>query len=470
MNHEEILQKYSADKIFLLCLFAASLLTAYWMVEARSAIILTEPIELKHIGLSAPIPHKNGWESNKKWTHKDNTITLSSYFQPQAQFFPDVVQFIYHLASDANSRESEIDQMITNSGMEMVEEGKKQAEGISFEWKCFKYPDDLNDISNKILAYADLGQGRWLELIISVSDINYVKTQKLLKKIIGQVSYRKNNLLTKGIEIIDLVKNKPLLNSIHSPQKPELFVIKSVRNKPIGYILNMTTISGNTDDPEIRFTRSAYNNKTYIKREKTNGEKVTIPANLDQATYFITQNSYKSFTWESEVAHTAKSIPGLVDRYYFKVNMVDTNNIAVLRQSNQQDLNVDEKYNKISRATLPSIFRDAIFKKLLMSQQNNIIVDFIKEGGKVIPALISIMDNDPKLTPKASYTLKVEFIGLENIEIISLDNKMNMLRKSVTGDNNYIFEPASLNDLIRLFPERAGAIIEKVKFYEQNVI
>ena len=60
MYKADLTRKYGADKIALLVLFAGALLIASLITSVKSKIILSEPITLSYLGLSASMPAGNG--------------------------------------------------------------------------------------------------------------------------------------------------------------------------------------------------------------------------------------------------------------------------------------------------------------------------------------------------------------------------------------------------------------------------
>lgn len=80
MSDTYTIRKLGGDKIALLGLFVAALLTARLVVGLRSALVLSEPIPLRRTGLSISVPMGNGWQSKGKWDYHDGASVLSSFF------------------------------------------------------------------------------------------------------------------------------------------------------------------------------------------------------------------------------------------------------------------------------------------------------------------------------------------------------------------------------------------------------
>ena len=87
------------NKIAFLGLFIVALLIARFIVVWRSAIVLSEPIELDCAGLSVSIPAGNGWQSEKQWKYQQNSFTLGSFFNPGSGSITAAVSCRYLLAA-----------------------------------------------------------------------------------------------------------------------------------------------------------------------------------------------------------------------------------------------------------------------------------------------------------------------------------------------------------------------------------
>ncbi len=74
------IRRLGGDKIALLGLFVAALLTAHLVVGLKSVLLLSEPIPLPRTGLSVSVPMGNGWQSEGKWNYRDGAVELRSFF------------------------------------------------------------------------------------------------------------------------------------------------------------------------------------------------------------------------------------------------------------------------------------------------------------------------------------------------------------------------------------------------------
>ena len=82
-------KKLKADKIALLGILITALLIARFVVGLRSAVTLSEPIELSRTGLAISVPAGNGWQSKKLWVYQEYGFILNSYFGTKLELLPD---------------------------------------------------------------------------------------------------------------------------------------------------------------------------------------------------------------------------------------------------------------------------------------------------------------------------------------------------------------------------------------------
>ncbi|MHC4227635.1 MAG: hypothetical protein ACYSW0_09430 [Planctomycetota bacterium] len=80
MTDTNKVKKLAADKVALLGLFVAALLTARLVVALKSVLVLSEPVSLSRTGLSVSVPTGNGWQSQEQWRRQDDGFTLRSDF------------------------------------------------------------------------------------------------------------------------------------------------------------------------------------------------------------------------------------------------------------------------------------------------------------------------------------------------------------------------------------------------------
>ena len=99
MSYDGQLNKYGADKIFLLVLLALSLLIANLIVRAKKTIVLGKAVEIPYAGLSIRLPNGNGWQCDNKWEHHEDELLLSSYLRPSSSVNLASVVCRYRLAS-----------------------------------------------------------------------------------------------------------------------------------------------------------------------------------------------------------------------------------------------------------------------------------------------------------------------------------------------------------------------------------
>jgi hypothetical protein len=211
--------KYGADKIALLGLFVVALLTARFITTSRSAIVLSEPMELSYTGLSVSIPAGNGWQSERRWKYQKDSFILSSFFDSGAGNVIALARCRYLLAATKpptnvlfEEKASVIGGVIVKTGQIRTGRGGSHfAEGLQngvpliIDWVHIKKPETLFDM---FFGTAQLPDSRQLNIEVyqTMGDTNLARW--VFERITESLKFIDNQLLEAGSEIIAEIKIK----------------------------------------------------------------------------------------------------------------------------------------------------------------------------------------------------------------------------------------------------------------------
>ncbi|MHC4639071.1 MAG: hypothetical protein ACYTBV_16460 [Planctomycetota bacterium] len=135
---ESYKKKYSPDKVVLLGLLILGVLLAQWLVVARRAITLGDPIILKSIGLSASLPGGQGWECDTKWRSFNQVYTLNAYYDTSGQrvlFHPQVqIQLKYTINKYNTDAPTRFQKKESVSNGLIMDTGQINTSDITLEW------------------------------------------------------------------------------------------------------------------------------------------------------------------------------------------------------------------------------------------------------------------------------------------------------------------------------------------------
>ena len=138
MSDTYTMRKLGGDKIALLGLFVAALLTARFVVGLRSALVLSEPIRLPGTGLWISVPMGNGWQSGQRWDREGNAFLLSSSFSPGSGEATARIVCGYQAAVKTTSSQMRFEQKARKFDGGIVEIDQMVTDSLIFDWAHVK--------------------------------------------------------------------------------------------------------------------------------------------------------------------------------------------------------------------------------------------------------------------------------------------------------------------------------------------
>lgn len=184
MSDTGTMRKLGADKIALLGLFVGALLTARFVVGLRSALVLSEPIPLPRTGLSMSVPVGNGWQSEGKWSNRND---LSSFFfvggsQPTAW-----VICRYLAIAETATPLMRFERLAGEANGEIVEINEKQTDMLIFEWARVKGRERR---TTKLLGTAILPDGGQLDVEVNEITGDARQAEQVFNSVVESVNLR----------------------------------------------------------------------------------------------------------------------------------------------------------------------------------------------------------------------------------------------------------------------------------------
>ncbi|MFZ0034064.1 MAG: hypothetical protein WAK60_03625 [Sedimentisphaerales bacterium] len=483
------------DKIAFLGLFIAALLIARLVVVSRSAIVLSEPIELNFAGLSVSIPTGNGWQSEKQWRYQQNGFTLGSFFNSGSGSINAVVSCRYLLAATKAAPEVLFEEKASAvDGSEIVKTGRIEIGGpgssftkgsqnggiLTIDWahiKRSKIPFDT------FFGIAQLPNNRRFDIEVYQATGDIDLAEEVFKSVSGSLKFTDNQLLEAGSKIVAEIKGKGLDSFLASPKgeqgRENFFLIKDAGERTIGFLMEAlgsrfaekppppTVLGdGQKGDATVELAPEARLNilggSFYYIRDRYN---------YRQATLFQSDNRFDEFVWKSQASGPAGR--GGAEIVLGKDGIMAVKNF---------DPRVEERDYQISPAAIPDILGELTFSQMLDSDQKEILVDIIEADGKIIPVLVSRIEasrppasqersNGADVTgEEAAYVFKVELLnGTGFSEQVYLDDQRQILKKLSQQESTYTFERTSKENILKEFPEQGSYILQgKDKMLEQD--
>ncbi len=464
MNETYKARSHWVEKIAFFGLFIAVLLIAYLLVTWRSAIVLSEPIELNCAGLSVCIPTGGGWQSENRWKYQQNAFTLDSFFTPSPGSITAIVSCRYHLAAMGTAPEALFKEKASVIGGSKIAKtghrlsssfakGQQNKSIPTIDWAHIEGPKALFDT---FFGVVQLPNNRRLDIEVYQDMDDTELAEEIFNSVTGSLKFTDNQLLEAGSKIVTEIKGKGLdsfLASVGNKQKwdPEsFFLIKDAKGRTTGFTMEALGC------PEAgRFGAESF----YYIRGRYDQEQVT---------FFRSDNNLNEFIWKSETR----------GRSGIEI-LLDKNGIMTVRET---DLQAKEKDYQISPAAIPDILSKYIFDQMLDSNQEEILVDIIGAAGKITPVLVSRIEASPPpasqnrssgadvTQEKAAYVFRMELLnGRGFSEQVYLDNQKQISRMLLQQENTYVLERTNAENILREFPEWGSYILRgKDKIREQN--
>jgi hypothetical protein len=428
------IRKIGGDKIALLGLFIVALLIAHLIVVRKSALVLSEPIKLPHTDLSVSMPAGNGWESEKQWKYRENAFSLISTFTRGTNKPTAWVQCRYLLAAEQNPPQMRFKQQASEVDGEIVKTDQTKTDALTFDWALIEKPQTVLGF---IFGTANLPDNRQLDIEVHQVMGDSEMAERAFKSILKSLTLKDNRLLEAGAQIIAQIKSRGLDSFVDNQKQKAFFLIKDSTMRTIGFTMDVLADSGRNTQLNIQAVGLFSIRDQYVFEE--------------QLMSFQGTNNLDEFTWKSETStRTSRSRTEII---------LDETGPMTIRKFGPEPL--DKNY-LISPAAIPNIFIEQIFNQMLEGDKNEIIVDIIEANGKIIPILISRIEDQKDFTTdeEAAYLLKLEFLdGRGFYEQVYLNDQKQTYKMLLQQQGTYIFESTTVEEILTQFPERAEYIL-----------
>ena len=434
------IRKLGGDKIALLGILAVGLLTARFVVALKSAIVLSEPIELAHAGLSLSMPAGNGWENETEWVYGENALTLSSDFalasgRPTARAYCR-----YLLAPRRTTPQIWFTEKASQIDGSIVETGQTRTDTLTIDWAHIQKSEVL---LTTFVGTVELPGNRQLDIEVREITGDTDLAEFTFRHVVNSLDFEDNRLIEAGAEVVTQIKSKGLSSFLSNQNQQTFFLIKDSRKRSVGYTMDVVVDSGKEDELNIEAAGLFY------MRDRNTYEQVGS---------FESNNSFDIFVWKSEThSQTHRSRTEII---------LEEAGLMTVRRS---DTAPPESSIYLGPTAIPDIFLDYVLRQMLDSSKTEIVVDMIGTDGKVTPAFISGIEkeNDIAADDEAAYVLKLELLdGRGFSENIYLDDQKQIYRRILRQKDVYVAESASMEDIMREFPEQAEYTLRKNRMLE----
>jgi hypothetical protein len=438
------------ERVALPVIFIISLLAAWLVVQLRTVIRMSGPVELSRSGLSASVPSGNGWECEGKWVYDNDGFTLTSVLgagdgtTPAARrrTGPSVLLGVrrsfarcrYLLAAAKVTMQQRLDRLRTEG--ETIETGQTAAGKLIVDWARIKTSE------GPVIYFGVCGlpAGRQLEIEVFQTAEEQGLAQNVFERIVKNIRFSDNGLLQAGVEVVSEAR-KMGLSDIAAEEQPVFFVITDTRKKAIGFTMDAITVVDTDANAAVRAGSYYYVRGTILN------ERVGL---------FRGDAAFDRFVWQVE-SRTGAASRG--------IEMTVDNSVLQVRKSGGGAL---EGEYILGEAAVPDIVIEAVLRRMLDADRSAIVVDLIGPEGIITPVYVEKINSgeqqgDSASSPQAQGgTLRVELLdGRGYWQQIYYDSSKEPIKTVLSQESQYTLNRADANQISKLFPERANLVRDK---------
>jgi hypothetical protein len=439
-----------AEKIALPAIFIISLLAAWLVVQLRSVIRLSGPVELNRSGLSVSVPSGNGWECEGKWRYDNDGFTLISVLGAGDGTNPTTrlrtgdsvwlgvrrsyARCRYLLTTGKETLQERLSRL--HGETEAIETGRTAAGGLVVDWARIK-----SGTGPEIyIGVCGLPAGRQLEIEVFQTADEEGLAKDIFERIVKGIRFIDNGLLQAGVQVVSEAR-KAGLSTIVAEDQPVFFVLSDFHGKAIGFTMDATTVSDLDANTAIR--AGSY----YYVRGNIPDERVGL---------FRGDDTFERFVWQVE-SHSRAGSRG--------IEMTADDGVLQVRKSGGGAL---EGEYVLGKAAVPDIVIEPVLRRILDTGRTPIIVDLIGPEGIITPVYVEKINSGEQQGGSASSpqaqedTLRVELLdGRGYWQQIYYDSSKEPIKTVLSQESPYTLNRADANQISKLFPERANLVRDR---------
>lgn len=443
MAESDKTKRYIAEKIALAGLLVISLLVARLVVELRSVIRLTSPIELSRLGLSVSMPQGNGWRCDGKWGYGDDGYTVNSIFAVGAGQVRSYARCHYLLVSRQTTSQERFSEDAARMNGEVVETGRidtgqndankpTPAGRIVVDWARIS-GNELEMVS----GVCELAGGRQLEIDVLQTGDERGLARNIFERIVKGIQFNDNGLLQAGAQVVSEVRDAGP-RGIADDNQPVFFILFDSKGKAIGFTM---------DSMEIREDgESAVRAASYFYRRGLGAS--------EQAGFFRGDAAFGQFDWRFVDNSPRTGRKG--------IEMSADSGVLTVRKSGAAG---GQKEYVLGEAAVPDIVLEPVLQKVLGGDQREIVVDVIRPEGAIVPVYIE------KMIEADGNSLKLEVLdGLGYRQQIYYDDAKRPAKIVVEQQDSYTLKRATADEIAKTFPERAELVLKQDQILDREGI
>jgi len=440
-------------KVAFLGLFVAAVLSAQLVVAMRSRIVLSEPIQLAHAGLSVRMPEGNGWRSAKRWEYQQNGFTIGSTYVPGSSRPTGAARCRYLSPAETTGPQIRFEQEERALEGKIVQTGRIDAHTdpaipatVTVDWVHIQ---KAGAWFNTFFGTAKLPYSARIEIEVHESTGDAGLAEHVFRRIAESVSITDSPLLDAGAQIIAEMKDKGIVAFLDNRNRQSLFLISDDRKNILGLTSDVLVDTGPGSELNIQAASLYYLKGLFVHEEVAS---------------FQSDNRFDRFVWRFD-RFAWKSAGIAAERDGAAISLDEAGILTVTTFGEEPK----ESSYYTGASVVPGVLIEQLLAQMLDSDKKEIVVDIIDAGGRITPThIIQIEPEGATAERDAAHEVKLTPLdGRGFYQSVYLNERKGISKSLLQREETYVFESIDPEDAAKLFPERAEYILQgdKLKKY-----
>jgi len=446
MNETYEIRNRIGAKVAFLGLFVAAVLSAQLVVAMRSRVVLSEPIQLAHTGLSVCMPEGNGWRSAKRWEYQQNGFTTGSTYVAGPSRPTGAARCRYLSPVETAGPQIRFEQEERALEGKIVQTGRIDTHTVTVDWVHIQKPGAW---FNTFFGSAKLPHSARFEIEVHESTGDAGLAEHVFRRIAESVSITDSPLLDAGTRIIAEMKDKGIVGFLDNQNRQSLFLIMDDRKNALGFTSDVLVDIGPGSDLNIQAASLYYIKGLFVHEEVAS---------------FQSDNRFDRFVWRFD--RFAWKSAGIAAQRDGAAISLDEAGILTVTTSGEEP---KESSYYVGASAAPEVLIEQLLAQMLDSDEKEIVVDIIEADGRVTPThIIQIEPEGAAADRDAAHVVKLMPLdGRGFYQLVYLNERKGISKSLLRREETYLFESIDPEDAARLFPERAEYILQgdKLKKY-----
>jgi len=440
-------------KVAFLGLFVAAVLSAQLVVAMRSRVVLSEPMQLAHAGLSVCMPEGNGWRSAKRWEHQQNGFTIGSTYAAGSSRPTGAARCRYLSPAETTSPQIRFEQQESALEGKIVQTGRIDANmvpaipaTVTVDWVHIQKPGAW---FNTFFGTAKLPHNARIEIEVHETTGDPCSAEHVFRRIAESVSITDSPLLDAGARIIAEMKDKGIAGFLDNQNRQSLFLVMDDGKNILGFTSDVLVDTGPGSEMNIQAASLYYIKGLFVHEEVAS---------------FQSDNRFDRFVWRFD-RFAWKSAGIAAERDGAAISLDEAGILTVTTFGEESK----ESSYHIGASAVPEVLIEQLLAQLLDSDKKEIVVDIIEAGGRVTRThIIQIEPEGAAAKSDAAHVVKLMPLdGRGFYQLVYLNERKGISKSLLRREETYLFESIDPEDAAKLFPERAEYILQgdKLKKY-----